>query len=168
MARRFRGEGHQKVDAKGRVSVPALFRRVIQDCDPDWSEGKRANLVIVYGTERQNRFNVYTIEAIEEIDRRIDRMKKGSPERKYMERIYHGHSLPTQLDDDGRVQLPQKLREKLGLKDSAFFIASGDHFQIWNPATYEAEEMAKTDEWLAEQDPDFDPDSLLPELPDDE
>lgn len=167
MARRFRGESHQKLDTKGRVSIPALFRRVIEQADPDWSEGKRANLVIVYGTEKQKRFNVYTIEAIDEIDRRIDRMKKGSPERKYLERIYHGHSLPTQLDDDGRVLLPQKLREKLGLTSSAFFIAAGDHFQIWKPETFEAEELARTDEWLAEQDPDFDPDSLLPELPED-
>ncbi|MCC6001536.1 MAG: division/cell wall cluster transcriptional repressor MraZ [Pararhodobacter sp.] len=167
MVRRFRGESHQKVDTKGRVSIPALFRRVIEAGDPDWSEGKRANLVIVYGTGTQNRFDCFTIEAIDLIDRRIDRMKKGSPERKVLERIYHGHSLPTQLDEDGRILLPQKLREKLALKDSAFFIAAGDHFEIWKPETYEADELAKADEWLSAQDPDFDPNTLLPDLPED-
>ncbi|MCC5987006.1 MAG: division/cell wall cluster transcriptional repressor MraZ [Pararhodobacter sp.] len=168
MVRRFRGEGHQKVDAKGRVSIPALFRRVIEKGDPEWSDGKRANLVIVYGPAAQKRFDCFTIDAIERIDRRIDRMKKGSPERKLLERIYHGHALPTQLDDDGRILLPQKLREKLGLEGGAFFIAAGDHFEIWKPETYEAEELAKADEYLAEQDPDFDPNTLLPDLPDDE
>ena len=36
-ARRFRGESVHKVDAKGRVSIPAAFRRVLEDGDPDWT-----------------------------------------------------------------------------------------------------------------------------------
>ena len=39
LGRRFRGEGLYKVDSKGRVSIPALFRRVIESCDPN---GQRA------------------------------------------------------------------------------------------------------------------------------
>ena len=39
MVRRFRGEGLNKVDSKGRVSIPALFRRVIEVCDPAWTDG---------------------------------------------------------------------------------------------------------------------------------
>jgi MraZ protein len=166
VVRRFRGEYHLKVDAKGRVSVPALFRRVIEAGDPDWREGLRPNLVIVYGTERQQRLDCFTMEAIEAIDRRIDRMRRGSPERKVLERIYHGHSFPTQVDEDGRIILPAKLREKLGLGDTAFFIAAGDHFELWKPETYATEEAAKADAWLAEQDEDFDPNLLLPDLPD--
>ena len=42
--------------------------------------------------------------------------------------------------------------EKLGLGDMAFFIAAGDHFELWKPETYDAEERAKADAWLAEQD----------------
>lgn len=167
MARRFRGESEQTVDSKGRVSVPALFRRVVEACDPEWKEGMRPELVIVYGTEKQQFLECYTIEAIEEIDRRIDRMKKGSIERRMVERIYHGHSMPAQIVEDGRIVLPQKLRKKLDLEDKAFFIASGDHFQIWKPSTYEEVELAKVDEWLGQQDEDFDPSSLLPDLPED-
>ncbi|WP_209427041.1 division/cell wall cluster transcriptional repressor MraZ [Pararhodobacter sp. SW119] len=166
MLRRFRGEYHQKVDAKGRVSVPALFRRVVEAGDPEWRDGLRPNLVIVYGTDRQKRLDCFTIEAIEKIDRRIDRMKMGSPERKVLERIYHGHSFPTQVDDDGRIILPSKLREKLDLGEAAFFIAAGDHFELWKPETYDAEERAKADAWLDAQDEDFDPNMLLPDLPD--
>ena len=36
MGRRFRGESHHKVDAKGRVSIPASFRRVLEAGDPNW------------------------------------------------------------------------------------------------------------------------------------
>lgn len=165
MARRFRGESEQTVDGKGRVSVPALFRRVVEASDPEWKDGMRPELVIVYGTDKQPHLDCYTVEAIEQIDRRIDRMKKGSIERKMMERIYHGHSMPAQIVEDGRIVLPQKLRKKLDLDDKAFFIASGDHFQIWKPSTYEEVELAKVDEWLDQQDEDFDPSSLLPDLP---
>ena len=51
--RRFRGEAENKVDAKGRISIPAPFRRILEEGDPDWSSGLNPNLVIVYG--RRNR-----------------------------------------------------------------------------------------------------------------
>ena len=47
--RRFRGEAENKVDSKGRVSIPAPFRRVLEEGDPDWSNGVNPNFVIVYG-----------------------------------------------------------------------------------------------------------------------
>ncbi len=161
MARRFRGEFHQKVDTKGRVSIPALFRRVIEAADPDWSDGQRPNLVIVYGDHRRKFLECYTMEAIDEIDRQIDRMPRGSKERRMLERLMHGQSHPTQVDEDGRIVLPQKLRDKIGLDGEAFFIASGDRFQIWKPETH-AEAEAETEAWLDSLPDDFDPLSLLP------
>jgi MraZ protein len=165
VARRFRGEFHQKVDPKGRVSIPATFRRVIEACDPDWTEGQRPNLVIVYGDHRRKFLECYTIEAIDDIDRRIDAMPRGTVERKMLERLFHGQSHPTQVDEDGRIVLPQKLREKIDLDETAFFIASGDRFQMWKPETYASEEEARTEAWLDAQGEDFDPMSMLPDLP---
>jgi MraZ protein len=162
VARRFRGEFHQKVDSKGRVSIPALFRRVIEAADPDWTDGQRPNLVIVYGDHRRKYLECYTIEAIDEVDRQIDALPRGSMERRMLERLFHGQSHPTQVDEDGRIVLPQRLREKIGLQGEAFFIASGDRFHIWKPETYEAEEVARTEAWLEEFPEDFDPLSLLP------
>ncbi len=161
MARRFRGESHHKVDAKGRVSIPALFRRVLEAGDPDWQSGQRPQLIIVYGDQRRNYLECYTIEAIDEVDRKIDKMPRGTVERRMLERMIHGQSLPTEVDGDGRLVLPQKLREKIGLGKEAFFIASGDTFQIWKPDTYETSEMAKTEAWMDSLPDDFDPLSLL-------
>ncbi|MEL6522422.1 MAG: division/cell wall cluster transcriptional repressor MraZ [Pseudomonadota bacterium] len=161
MAVRFRGESHHKVDSKGRVSIPALFRRVLESGDPDWTDGLNPNLVIVYGPARQTYLECYTIEAINEVDDKIAAMPRGSQPRRMLERMFNGQSFPTNVDDTGRLVLPQKLREKIGLKSEAFFIATGDTFQIWNPDTFEAEEAAKAEEWLETFPEDFDPLTLL-------
>ena len=160
MARRFRGDGLQKVDSKGRVSIPALFRRVVQACDPNWTEGLPPELVIVYGDIRREFLECYTIEAIEEVDVKIDALSRGSVGRKTLERLFHGQSFPTSIDETGRLVLPVKLRQKIGIDKEAYFIAAGDTFQIWNPDTYEADQQ-KTDAWLEEQPNDFDPLSFL-------
>lgn len=161
MARRFRGESHHKVDTKGRVSIPALFRRVLEAGDPDYTEGLNPNLVIVYGDHRRNYLEAYTIEAIDEVDDQIAKLPRGSMERRMLERLFNGQSFPTTVDETGRLVLPAKLRQKIGLDKEAFFIATGDTFQIWKPETYEEVEMAKTEAWLDEQDEDFDPLTLL-------
>lgn len=157
MGRRFRGESQHKVDSKGRVSIPALFRRVLEAGDPNWQSGQNPELVIVYGDDSRHFLECYTIEAIEEVDAKIDALPRGSMPRKMLQRLFHGQSHPTSVDETGRLVLPAKLREKIGLIDEAFFIAAGDTFQIWNPETYEAEEVVKAQEWQDSLPEDFDP-----------
>ncbi len=161
MARVFRGEGHHKVDTKGRVSIPALFRRVLEAGDPDWTEGLNPNLVIVYGDHRRQYLECYTIEAISEVDGQIADLPRGSMERRMLERLFNGQSFPTSVDETGRLVLPAKLRQKIGLEGEAFFIATGDTFQIWKPETYDEVELQKTENWLDGYPEDFDPLTLL-------
>ncbi len=162
MARRFRGESHHKVDSKGRVSIPASFRRVLEAADPNWREASDSpELVIVYGDHRRNYLECYTIEAIDEVDDKIDALPRGSMERRMLQRLFHGQSFPTNVDETGRLVLPAKLRAKIGLEGEAFFIAAGDTFQIWKPETYEAEELSRTEAWLDDLGEDVDPLSFL-------
>lgn len=165
MARRFRGSDTFKVDAKGRVSIPAPFRRVIEASDPDWQSGQRPNIVIVYGGTRQDWLEVYTMRAIAEIDDQIEAMQRGSPERLWLEELMHGQSIETVIDEDGRLVLPQRLREKIGLGSEAFFISAGDYFKIWNPATYENRQGGQTRKFAEQYPEDFDPRALLPPRP---
>lgn len=157
MVRRFRGESQHKVDTKGRVSIPALFRRVIEAGDPNWTDGLHPELVIVYGDHRRKFLECYTMQAIDEVDAKIAALPRGSMERKMLERMFHGQSYPTTVDETGRIVLPAKLRAKIELEDEAFFIAAGDTFQIWKPETYESEELSRTEAWLDDLPEDFDP-----------
>ncbi|MFN6952405.1 MAG: division/cell wall cluster transcriptional repressor MraZ, partial [Albidovulum sp.] len=104
-------------------------------------------------------------EAVHEMDAQIALMQRGSPDRLRIEELMYGQSMEAQIDDDGRLTIPQKLRDKIGLKNEAFFISAGDYFRIWNPETYAAK-AARRSARLADQYPeDFDPRSLLPPLP---
>lgn len=161
MVRRFRGEFHQKVDTKGRVSIPASFRRVLENGDPNWSEGKAPEIVIVYGDHRRSYLECYTMDAAAEVDAKIADMPRGTMERRMLERLFNGQSLQTSIDETGRIVLPAKLRSKIDIADEAYFIATGDTFQIWKTDTFEAEEQAKTEAWLDEFPDDFDPLTLL-------
>lgn len=164
MARRFRGSEEVRIDGKGRMSIPAKFRRVFESGDPEWQPERRPRLVVVYGRPEWTWIELYTIEAIDEIDAQIDLMQRGSPERRLLESIMHGAAEEAEIDTDGRLVLPQKLREKIGLEDSAFFIAAGDYLKLWKPETYAAEGQ-EVEDFVAEQAPGFDPRSLLPALP---
>jgi MraZ protein len=152
------------VDGKGRVSIPATFRRVVEKSDPEWTDGGRPNLVIVYGTSKQKHLDCYTMNAIEEIDARIAKMQPGSLERTMVERNFNGFSMDVQIDEDGRIVLAARLRAKIGLDNEAFFIASGDHFEVWKPETYEQDALAKAEAWMDGFPEGFDPRALLPEL----
>lgn len=87
MGRRFRGESHHKVDSKGRVSIPASFRRVLEAADPNWKSGDSPELVIVYGDHRRQFLECYTMEAIDEVDAKIAALPRGSKPRKILERM---------------------------------------------------------------------------------
>lgn len=156
MARRFRGSGIYKVDAKGRVTIPAPFRRVIEASDPDWKEGLRPSVIVVHGPKTRQWLEVFSMEAVNEIDSQISRMQRASELRRKNEDLMFGQVVELQIDEDGRMVLPQKLREQIGLKDEAFFISAGDYFTLWKPETYEA---------MGGHDPDYeDPRVHLPPL----
>jgi MraZ protein len=160
VARRFRGESVHKVDAKGRVSIPADFRRVLEDNDPDWKPGENANFVLIYGDSMRAFLEVFTMTAMAEVDARIDRKRRGTDERRMLERMFYGQSQSMQVDETGRIVLSQMLRDKIGLAGEAYFIASGDTFQIWKPETYE-DQAIQFEDFKDKFGPGFDPLSLL-------
>ena len=158
MARRFRGESDHKVDAKGRVSIPASFRRVIESCDPDWKEGLPPRLILVYGGATRDYIEGFTIEAMDEVDDKISKFPRGSAKRKAMERLYSAQSVEAIVDDTGRIVLPAKLREKIDLDGTVRFVSAGDTFEIWKPETYDASIEGLEEDGF---DPELDPSVYL-------
>ena len=145
------------------MSIPASFRRVLEAGDPDWQPKADPEIIIVFGDDTQPHLECYTVDAANEVDAMIEEMDIGSVEREMLEELFNGQSLATTIDTTGRIVLPQKLREKLGLGtgEEAFMLATGRTFQIWHPDTYEKVKKARRQAWLAEQGEGFNPLSLL-------
>jgi len=142
----FRGEFDQKVDKKGRMSIPSDFRAVLTDGDPRCPENPLARLVVLHGPHIKDCLHVYTIEAMEEIEEGIKRLPRGSVERKKASRKILGKSWETEVDKDGRIVLPQRLREQIGLDGLATMTAMGDYFELWDATTYERFEEEDDDD----------------------
>ncbi|WP_136441155.1 division/cell wall cluster transcriptional repressor MraZ [Pacificoceanicola onchidii] len=160
---RFRGEFTNKVDTKGRVSIPAPFRRVLQAGDPDWTEGLNPNFVIVYGDPKKPYLECFTVEEMEAVEDRIAAMPRGSKKRKLLEYIYSTQSVTTSVDETGRIVLSAALRKKAGISGEAYFASNLDTFQIWQPAAFEEENRANAEALLEDLPEDFDLAQLLDE-----
>jgi MraZ protein len=147
VAEAFRSEFDQRMDAKGRVSVPADFIRVLKAGDPAVSADKpRPRLVLVYGGNRPC-VQGYTVSAMARITRGIERMQNADPKKPLLQRNYITHSVEIEIGDDGRIVLPPKARGRLGLaevRDGAETVFAGvlDKFEIWHKADYDAKEAA--------------------------
>lgn len=164
MARRFRGSETYKVDGKGRVSIPARFRRVIEQGDPEWETGKRPQVLIVYGDEHQKCLELYTMEAVDEIDARIALLPRGSAVRRRAERKMNSYAYEAEIDDEGRLSLPREYRDRFGLSEQAYFVAGSDTLEIWNPETFAVVEAELDARDAEEIPPGTDILSLLPDL----
>jgi MraZ protein len=144
MADSFRGEFHQKIDAKARVSIPAPFRRALEAGDP--GQGINPRVVIVYGGDRAF-LECYSLDEMTKVERRIARLRMGSPERRYLEHNMITLSQTLEIDSDGRVVLNQRVREKIGLANlrdgsDAVFAGTLDKFQIWRREDYVAQKAS--------------------------
>jgi len=145
----FRGEFNQKVDGKGRMSIPADFRRVLEAGDPKYPENPNPRMVVLYGPHLKDCLHAYTIEAMAEIEAAIQRLPRGSDARKKAAARILGKSWETEVDKDGRIVLPIARRAQIGLEGEAVMAARGDYFEIWNAQTFldvEAEALAEDDD----------------------
>ena len=134
--RRFRGESLHKVDIKGRVSIPAQFRRVLEEGDPDFKTGINPSCVLVHSQKSRRCLEGYSISSINEVDDLVSGLPRYSREREILERMLNAQSSYAQIDENGRLVLSLKLRELIGLNTEAIFIGMGDKFQIWEPNSY--------------------------------
>jgi MraZ protein len=162
----FCGEFTQKVDQKGRVSVPADFRRVLEKGDPEWREGLRPRVRIVWGDPRRMFLECFTIEAIREVESQIAALPRGSATRRLLEMVMVSGSDSCEVDPDGRIILGQRLRERAGLAEGgdAVFAGALDTFQIWRPDAWEADRAQRLAAAFAELPADADVLTLLDDV----
>jgi MraZ protein len=114
-----------KIDSKGRVSVPAQFRASLADKD--------SSSVVVYESFSNHCIEGCNLERIRKLSESIDDLDPFSDERHSLATALLGASFQLMMDVDGRVILPESLLKKAKIKDSAVFVGKGSTFEIWRP-----------------------------------
>lgn len=117
-----------KVDKKGRISVPASFRAVLSR--------QEAGSMIVYESLRNNCIEACGLARFEKMNEQIESMDPFSEEREAFADTLFGQSIQLNIDGDGRVMLPPHLVSASGIKEAALFVGKGETFEIWNPDVY--------------------------------
>ena len=120
-----------RLDAKGRVSIPAPFRAVLTR---DGFEG-----LYCYPTLGRPALDAGGNALLTEIETLIERFSPYSEEREQFSTALFGTSEVLKIDSEGRVVLTEPLKVHAGIADEAAFAGLGHKFQIWEPGRFRAE-----------------------------
>lgn len=118
-----------KVDKKGRVSVPAPFRAILAT--------QHYPGIVAYGSFINPCVEACGMERIEKLHSQIESLDPFSEERDAFSTTILGGSQQLGFDSEGRVMLPDSLVELAGINDQAVFVGKGETFEIWQPKAYE-------------------------------
>ena len=127
-----------KLDKKGRVSVPARWRAALA--------GQSFHGIVAYPSFISATIEASGIDRIERLSESIDRFDPFSEERNAFAVAILANSRELPFDSGGRIALSEDLIAHAGLNDGAAFVGQGATFQIWEPkafAAYEAEARAR-------------------------
>ena len=143
-----------KIDKKGRVSVPASFRSSLAQ--------QNSSGIITYSSFINPCIESSGINRIEMLSQTIDSLDPYSEARDAFATTILGGCIQLGFDGEGRVILPENLIEFAKLSEQACFVGKGATFEIWNPTIFEeyaakARKIAQKDRHILQ----FSPKSLL-------
>ncbi len=122
----FRGKFEHTIDDKGRVSVPARFREVLQATNDD-------RVVITNFSLSSTRcLDVYPHAAWVRLEEQLRDKPQFDQRVMRFQNFYFANAHECLLDKQGRILLPPTLREYAGLKKDAVFTSALDKFRIWD------------------------------------
>jgi len=118
-----------KLDKKGRVSVPASFRSYLSNLG--------YNGVICYPSFNNICIEAWPQDRIEKISNAIDSLNPFEEKKDYFATSILSESINLQFDSEGRILITNKLLKHAKIKNSMLFVGQGKTFQIWEPTNYE-------------------------------
>ena len=123
----MRGSAPARIDDKGRLKIPTLFRTDIQD-----RHGPDVFVTSVTGTS----VRIYPMPAWLEVERKLSAMPANHPSRiKFLDRVsFYGQA--GELDSQGRVVIPQHLRDSASIVGDVRVFGRIDHVEVWNEGLF--------------------------------
>jgi len=117
-----------KLDKKGRVSVPAAYRSHLNSLG--------YNGVVCYPSFTNSSIEFYPKDRLEKIIETIDTLNPFEENRDIFSTSILANSFQLNFDSDGRVTLTEKLLSHSGIKEKVLFVGQGKTFQMWEPTAF--------------------------------
>ena len=118
-----------RLDKKGRVSVPASFRSYLSNLG--------YNGIICYPSFNNNCIEAWPQDRIEKISIAIESLNPFEEKKDYFATSILAESSNLQFDSEGRILITSKLLKHAKIKSNMLFVGQGKTFQIWEPSNYE-------------------------------
>ena len=125
----FLSSFENKLDKKGRVSVPATFRSYLSSMG--------YNGFISYPSFNHSALEACTQDRIEKLSNTIDSLNPFEEKRDYFATSVLSESINLQFDTEGRVSFTEKLLNHAKIRTNILFVGLGKTFQIWEPKLFE-------------------------------
>jgi MraZ protein len=121
------GRYSAKIDEKARLRLPAKFRRDLPETEDDTyyvtsDDGKCAQ--------------IYPIPVWKKIDQKFQESPRMDPAKLKLQRFTSYYGLLTQMDPQGRILIPQSLREDAHIMGDVTVIGKSDHLEVWNDEAF--------------------------------
>ena len=124
----FVGKFLNKIDKKGRISVPALWRPKLL--------GKEFSGIVAQKSEDYNSIDGYSQKYLERYQQWLDQQDPLLETSEYEATLIFGSSM-LPFDREGRILLPDLMRKESCLDTNALFVGMGRKFRIWEPASFD-------------------------------
>lgn len=121
----FLGTHLNRLDSKGRVSVPAPFRTVLREADDP--------TLILRRSHNYPCIEAWPSRTFEALAAQVESLALFSQERDDLETVIFGESYSVEPDREGRIVMPEGLKEHASLFEAVQFVGKGRTFQVWEP-----------------------------------
>ncbi len=119
-----------KLDRKGRLSVPAPFRAALAD--------QVFKGVVVFRSCKSPALDCVGMDRMEALSQSLDALDLFSDAQDDLAATLFADARPLAFDNEGRILLPEDLITHARLGEQAAFVGRGRTFQIWEPAAFAA------------------------------
>lgn len=123
-----------KIDKKGRISVPAPFRAALA--------GQPFQGVVLFKGTTHDCIEGFDYNTMVELSERLDHFDLFSNQQDDLATAMFGEAEQCAMDGEGRIGIPDELVKFAGLTETACFVGLGRKFQIWDKAKYDTRREA--------------------------
>ena len=131
----FVGKYNNSIDSKNRLIVPARFR-----------EELRGKCIIAKALDKC--LTIYTMEEWKKFVDKLDELPTSNPNSRRVKRHFHSSAAECDIDKQGRLTIPQELREYAGITKDLITVGSNRTIEVWSREYWDAELNPETGELL--------------------